>query len=141
MVEKETQPTQGKSRVGGVVLFLVAAVFMVYWILPNTGVLIDRTVVKGTIENTRDNDLSVSYVNTLDQQTYYLSRKVDSRLERYLKSSPKTIEVAYSRYFPDNATLPAVERDRSVFSVVGILVILTTAFFIVKDDLVKGVAH
>ena len=70
---------------------------MVYWILPNTGVLIDRTVVKGTIENTRDNDLSDSYVNPLDKQAYYLSRKIDSRLERYLKSIPKTIEVAYSR--------------------------------------------
>ncbi|WP_426061200.1 hypothetical protein [Hymenobacter sp. B1770] len=137
MQEKETQPTQGKSTFGGVVLFLVAAVFMVYWILPNTGVLIDRTVVKGTIEKTHNNALSVSYVNPLDQQTYYLRRKIDSRVEQYLKSRPETIEVAYSRYFPDNATLPAVESDRSVFSVVAILVILTTAFFIVKDDLIK----
>ena len=137
MQAKETQPTQGKSTVGGVMLFLVAAVFMLYCLLPNTGVLIDRTVVKGTIENTRNNALSVSYVNPLDQQTYYVSRKIDSRLEQYLKSSPKTMEVAYSRYFPDNATLPAVEKDRSVFSVVAILVIVTTAFFIVKDDLIK----
>ena len=137
MQAKETQPTQGKSTVGGVVLFLVAAVFMVYWILPNTGVLIDRTVVQGTIETTRNNTLSVSYVNPLDRQTYYVSRKIDSRLEQYLKSSPETIEVAYSRYFPDNATLPAVERDHSVFSVLALLVIVTTAFFIVKDDLIK----
>ncbi len=64
-------------------------------------------------------------------------RNIDSRVEQYLKSSPETIEVAYSRYFPDNATLPAVERDHSVCSVVAILVILTTAFFIVKDDLIK----
>ena len=137
MQEKDAQPTQGKSTVGGVVLFLIAAAFMVYWILPNTGVLIDRTVVKGRIENTRNNALSVSYVNTLDQQTYYLSRKIDSRLEQYLKSRPETIEVAYSRYFPDNVTLPAVERDHSVFSVVAILVIVTTVFFVVKDDLIK----
>jgi len=137
MQAKETPPTQGKSTVGGVVLFLVAAAFMVHWILPNTGVLLDRTVVKGTIGKTRDNALSVSYVNPLDQQTYYVSRKIDSRLEQYLKSSPETIEVAYSRYFPDNATLPAVERDHSVFSLVAILVIVTTAFFVVKDDLIK----
>ena len=110
---------------------------MVYWILPNTGVLIDRTVVQGTIETTRNNTLSVSYVNPLDQQTYYVSRKIDSRLEQYLKSSSKTIEVAYSRYFPDNATLPAVERDHSVFSVLALLVIVITAFFIVNDDLIK----
>jgi hypothetical protein len=137
MQEKETPPTQGKSTVGGVVIFLVAAAFMVYWILPNIGVLFDRTVVKGTIENTRNNAVSVSYVNPLDQQTYYVSREIDSRLEQYLKNSPETIEVAYSRYFPDNATLPAVEGDRSIFSVVALLVIITTAFFIVKDDLIK----
>ena len=137
MQEKKMPPTKGKSTVGGVLLFLLAGAFMVYLILPNTGVLIDRTVVKGTIESARDNALSVSYVNPSDQKTHYLSREIDSRLERYLKSSPKTIEVAYSRYFPDNATLPAVERDHSVFSVLAILVMVATAFFVVKDDLLK----
>ena len=137
MQEKKMPPPTGKSTVGGVLLFLLAGAFMVYLILPNTGVLIDRTVVKGTIERARDNVLSVSYVNPLDQHTHYLSREIDSRLERYLKSSPKTIEVAYSRYFPDNATLPAVERDHSVLSLLAILVMATTAFFGVKDDLLK----
>jgi hypothetical protein len=137
MQDEKMPPSQGKSTVGGVVIFLVAAAFMVYLTFPLTGVLLDRRVVTGKIENTRENALSVSYVNPLDHQTYYLSRKIDSRLEHYLNSRPETIEVAYSKYFPDEATLPAVERDKSVFALVSILVIVTTAFLVIKDDLIK----
>ena len=64
-------------------------------------------------------------MNPLDQQTYYLN------------SRPEKIEVAYSKYFPDEATLPAVERDKSVFALMSILVLVTTAFLVIKDDLIK----
>ena len=87
--------------------------------------------------NTRDNALSDSYMNAFDQQTHYVGRKIDSHLEQYLQSSPETLEVAYSEYSPDNATLPAVERDHSVFSVLAILSIATTAFLVVKDNTIK----
>lgn len=118
-------------------IFLVAAVFMVHLTVPLTRVLMDRRVVTGRIESVHQNALSVSYRNPLDQQTYYLSRNIDSLLEQYLKSRPETIEVAYSKYFPDAATLPAVERDKSVFALVSILVIVTTAFLVIKGELIK----
>lgn len=137
MQDEKTPPSQGKSTVGGIVIFLVAAAFMMYLTFPLTGVLLDRRVVTGKIGNTRKNALLVSYVNPLDQQTYYLSRKIDSRLEQYLNSRPETIEVAYSKYFPDEATLPAVERDKSLFALVSILVIVTTAVLVIKNDLIK----
>lgn len=136
-LSKNVLPIRGKSSVGGIILFLVAAAFMVYLIFPNTGAFFDRSVAKGTIESVSMNQLSVSYVNKHDHRTYYLSRKVDSRLEQYVKSHPTTIEVIYSKFFPENAVLPEVENDRSILSAVSILAIIATAFFVIKDDLMK----
>jgi hypothetical protein len=137
MQVKNNPPTRGESTVGGIIIFLIAGAFMVYWLLPNTGVLFDRNVAKGTIEGTGKNHITVSYVNAYDHRTYYVGRKVDLRLERHLKSNPVTIEVAYSRFFPENATLPEVENDHSVFSLLSLLVIAVTAFSVIKNDLVK----
>jgi hypothetical protein len=137
MQAKNNRLIQGQSTVSGIIIFLVAAAIMVYWLIPNTGVLFNRNVVDGAIDDTSNYELSVSYVNVSDHQTYYLSRKIDSRLEQYLKSSPTTIKVTYSRFFPENATLCEVESDHSLLAICSILTIITTAFFIIKDDLIK----
>jgi len=110
---------------------------MLYFLLPTAGLVLDRNVASGVIKNTGKWSLSVSYKNSFDGKTYFVNRKIDSRLETYLRSNSKEIPVAYSRYFPENGSLQGVENDHSVLAVVSMLVIVTTSFFIIKNDFVK----
>lgn len=135
--EIKKHPPTGESSLGGVVIFLLAAALMLYFLVPTAGLVLDKNVASGVIKNTGKWSLSVSYKNSFDGKTYFVNRKIDSRLETYLQSNSKEIPVAYSRYFPESGSLQGVENDHSVLAVVSILVIVTTAFFVIKDDVVK----
>jgi hypothetical protein len=135
--ETKKHPPTGESSLGGVVIFLLAAALMLYFLVPAAGLVLDKNVASGVIKNTDKWSLSVSYTNSFDGKTYLVNRKIDSRLETYLQSNSKVIPVTYSRYFPENGSLQGVESDHSVLAVVSILVIVTTAFFVIKDDFVK----
>lgn len=80
---KKHTPT-GESSLGGVVIFLLAAALMLYFLVPTAGLALDKNVASGVIKNTGKWSLSVSYTNSFDGKTYFVNRKIDSRLETYL---------------------------------------------------------
>jgi hypothetical protein len=133
--EKNKLPRRSQSSVGGIVLFLLAAALCLYFLVPTTATLIDRNVTNGAIQHHTNQSVVVAFVDTVDGKTCYLQRKLDSRFAVYLQRNSQTIQVIYSRYFPENGWLPEVEKDHAGFAAGSVLVILLTAFWVIKEDL------
>jgi len=129
---KDSKP---QSSVAGILLFLFSAAFMLYIIVPNVGTIIDKNVTVGKIRYIDSNSISVLFVAKSDNKEHRLYRKIDSKISNYLKFNDKNIKVVYSNMFPETAYLYAIERDKSIFSIIAILVIILTSYLIIKDDL------
>lgn len=131
------QINDNHSSVIGIMIFIMASVSILFMIIPNTGILINKNLTKGYIYETSRNYCHVYYVNKFDSKKYFLDRKIDSRLENYLKFNDKSVVVSYSKFFPNNASLYNLENNRSILSVFLIIIILGTNFYVIKNDLFK----
>jgi hypothetical protein len=131
------QNSAPNSSIAGIFIFILASIFICYLIIPNTGIIINKNLAKGTVYEVNKGYCYIYYINKYDGKKYFLNRKIDNRIGEHLRSDSVNMTISYSRFFPDQAYLHNLENDRSVISLFAVFTILITVYYVIKNDLMK----